>query len=135
MGTISLSELRKALQNAWDRETCYPELRSKWDSALPEIGQCAVTALIVQENLGGKIAFNKCKDHFWNVLPKGKHIDLTKKQFKDNGKLGIDSYVPREAILRSKSAEKQQTLHRYQILKKKVIKNLSHNPSFAISNP
>lgn len=135
MDTIPLLELKKALQKAWDRETCYPKLRGKWDTALPETGQCAVTALVVQENLGGKIAFNKNRDHFWNILPEGKHIDLTRRQFKDKAKMEVDSYVPRNELLHSKSAEQQKTLLRYRILKKRVTKNLTNTLSVAMSNP
>lgn len=50
---MKLNTLKKALQKSWTKETSYsPE---KWITSNPSVGQCAVTALIVNGYLGGSI--------------------------------------------------------------------------------
>ena len=57
--------LKKIFKQAWNEKTCFPLDRKDWDRSIPEIGQCAVTSLILQEVYGGKIAYNKNLNHFW----------------------------------------------------------------------
>ena len=47
------------------------------------MGQCAVTALVVQDFLGGELirAFVCGESHYWNRLPDGSELDLTADQF------------------------------------------------------
>jgi len=47
------------------------------------MGQCAVTALIVQDYLGGEILRGTVgeESHYWNRLPTGEELDLTASQF------------------------------------------------------
>ena len=52
------SVLEQAVRESWDNTTCYPAQRKDWNVELPEIGQCAVTALLLHHFLGGLIAFN-----------------------------------------------------------------------------
>ena len=49
----------------------------------PAFGQCAVTALIVQDRLGGELMHGATKSvsHYWNRLANGFEIDLTSDQF------------------------------------------------------
>jgi hypothetical protein len=47
------SELELALRAAWSRETS--EDPDEWSPANPSRGQCAVTALVIRELLGGEI--------------------------------------------------------------------------------
>jgi hypothetical protein len=46
-------------------------------------GDFAVTALIVQDHLGGKLIRAEVEgvSHYWNRLPDGTEIDLTRDQF------------------------------------------------------
>lgn len=41
----------EAIRKSWSRETCYPEDQDRWSETNPAIGQCAVTALLVQDIL------------------------------------------------------------------------------------
>ena len=59
-----------------------------WSSSNAAWGQCAVTACIVQDLLGGDIIWSLAKSpdqrehsHYFNVLPDGSIVDLTKEQF------------------------------------------------------
>jgi hypothetical protein len=115
-----LKELEFALRNSWDAKTCYPPQRNEWSSELPEVGQCAVTALIVQNHFGGKIAYNESLDHFWNILPSGEELDFTSAQFGNNPAAKIDDIISPRTILNSEGARKFMTKKRYLHLRDKV---------------
>jgi hypothetical protein len=78
--------LEKALEQAWDRSTCSDP--GKWSSENPAWGQCAVTALIVQDYYGGELRRGLVDDisHYWNILQDGHEVDLTLKQFGDSAR-------------------------------------------------
>jgi len=117
--------LVEAIKQAWDDKTCYPVVRAFWTPDKPELGQCAVTALVVQDKLGGEILYNSKFDHYWNVLPNGSKLDLTRKQF-DTKVAGPAIPVKREEILETEGAKKFKTGHRYKLLKKRVELSLVH---------
>ena len=121
------AEVKMAIKQAWDKMTCYPLVKNEWNKDKPEIGQCAVTSLVIQDFLGGYIVFNQTYDHFWNVLPSGSHLDLTRKQFENDPDLKIDAYVNRYDILFSASAKEQNTYNRYKLLKRRIHRLLSPN--------
>ena len=75
------SKFVSAVERAWTRETSSaPEA---WSPANPAFGQCAVTALVVQDFYGGSLLRVQVGDvsHYWNVLPDGTELDLTRQQF------------------------------------------------------
>jgi hypothetical protein len=111
--------IEKAIRQAWSRDTCYPLVQNKWSTQRPELGQCAVTALVVQDIFGGDIVYNSKFDHFWNVLPSGRKVDLTKGQF-DTRVTGPAVTVERTEILESEDAIKFNTKTRYLLLKKRI---------------
>ena len=77
----AVSALSKALERAWSQETSFdPE---RWSADNPAWGQCAVTALIVQDALKGQLVRGTVGnvEHYWNRLPSGRYIDLTRHQF------------------------------------------------------
>jgi hypothetical protein len=108
-----------AIRNSWDEQTCYPRVKSEWGCGVPELGQCAVTALLINDRYGGHILYNAEYDHYWNLLPGGKNIDLTKNQFQHKKILSGVS-VTRNYLLHSNAAKKFYTDRRYQLLKKRV---------------
>lgn len=80
-----ITNLKKACMEGWSQATSSePDLWKKENAAL---GQCAVTALIVQEFLGGWIVRAPYADrgvsgtHYFNVLEDGRRIDFTESQF------------------------------------------------------
>jgi hypothetical protein len=119
---ISIELIENALRKAWSRETCYPPDQEKWSDENPAFGQCAVTSLIIQDFFGGEILYCKHLHHYWNKLPDGKEIDLTRSQFGNKVRPCADKVVPREYILESESAKKVKTFERYLLLKNKVDK-------------
>jgi len=69
--------LQSALQQAWSIETS-----SKWLSDNPARGQCSVTALVVQDILGGDIVKTDADGawHFYNLV-EGQRWDFSGSQF------------------------------------------------------
>ena len=112
-------------KKAWCAETAHPAYRDKWSPNNPSAGQCVVTALIVQETVGGDIYACKVgrSSHFVNIID-DKIYDLTADQFggTDNVKYIDGSFKlrSRESLLRNKDV-----LARYQILKERLL--LSEN--------
>lgn len=72
-----LEHVRSALKSAWSIETS-----SKWLPENPALGQCGVTALVVQDLLGGDILKTRTGDawHFYNRIG-GKRMDFSEGQF------------------------------------------------------
>ncbi len=130
---MDLATLESALRKAWTKDTCYPPIATEWTSERPAFGQCYVTALIVQDYLGGDIiqlSFFDGKGHFWNRI-NGKDIDLTASQF-DQGDLSEEKVdlstakVVSRAELDAKESYSQYN-YRYKILKERVKALLSVN--------
>lgn len=114
-----LSQLRERLVRAWSAETSTDP--DGWSPQCPSRGQCTVTVLIVQNELGGEIvrAFVGPYSHFWNVLPGGVEVDLTRDQFP----VWISAPVEprsREYVLSTARADGVTTEQRYQLLLRRL---------------
>lgn len=74
-------DVEDALERAWRRETSVDQ--GGWLEENPSRGQCAVTALVIQDLLGGSILRGEAgaESHYWNLLPSGREMDLTRQQF------------------------------------------------------
>jgi hypothetical protein len=83
-----LDELARRLEDSWTRETSADP--AHWSTENSSYGQCAVTALIVQDHFGGELLRARVNgvSHYWNRLPLGLEVDFTRKQF------GADPDVP-----------------------------------------
>ncbi|MFW5887961.1 MAG: YunG family protein [Bacteriovoracia bacterium] len=108
--------LQLALYRSYSQKTAYP---GYWNKENPYIGQCAVTAMVVNDFLGGDIAKiklpNLSTSHYFNIID-SKVVDLTSKQFSWEYKLDYsNSIVKRREDIRGSNIE-----NRYKILKKKV---------------
>ena len=75
-----LRKARAALDRSWSAETsvCFSP------SAYPSYGQCAQTAIVIQETFGGEIlrttGWHGTGNHFYNRIA-GERVDLTADQF------------------------------------------------------
>lgn len=78
---LSVRQLEEALEATWRRTTSADPIG--WSATNAAWGQCAVTALIVQDYHGGALRRGLIDgvSHYWNVLDDGHVIDLTLKQF------------------------------------------------------
>lgn len=108
------------LEKAWCRETAHPSYQSQWSADNPSMGQCLVTALIIQDKYGGDIY--SCKvgsnSHFINIINE-RIIDKTAEQFGGSDKIkylsGSFRQRARESLLKNKD-----TRRRYELLKSRI---------------
>ena len=115
-----LLRLHDALEHSWEADTCAEWERDKWSPCLPAFGQCAVTALVVQDFFGGKIVKDPDNDHYWNVLEDGMEADLSREQFAEGITLQAKEDRTREYMLTSERSIKAKTPDRYKILRERV---------------
>jgi hypothetical protein len=104
-----------AIRASWAPDTASDP--AVWSPATPAIGQCAITALIIQDELGGDLL--RCpapgSSHYWNLLPDTREIDLTREQFAD-GLDVVDVQVRDRGYVLSFPA----TDRRYNVLRQRV---------------
>jgi hypothetical protein len=90
MGHADRQKLFEAIAASSSAETCDPADRSQWSPANPSMGHCGVSALVVNDFLGGDLVFadvvyadgSAQGHHYWNRLPDGTEADLTLHQFR-----------------------------------------------------
>lgn len=77
------------LLRSWGPDTCDPSDLADWHPGNPSRGQCGATALVVREVLGGELlqglvtaGGEPAGHHYWNRLPDGTELDLTRDQFR-----------------------------------------------------
>jgi hypothetical protein len=85
---LSVELLRSTLLAAWGPDTRDPATVEAWRPDNPARDQCGVTALVVQDLLGGELMLGevhvggaKVGHHYWNRLPDGVEVDFTADQF------------------------------------------------------
>jgi hypothetical protein len=84
-----------AIRASWSPESCDPVDLADWSPQNPARGQCGVTALVLQDHLGGELMIGDVVHadgsrqgvHYWNRLPDGREVDLTWEQFVDGERL------------------------------------------------
>ncbi len=78
-------DLYDILSGLWCADTCAERMRDKWSEDNKTLGQCSVTAFIVQDIFGGKVYGIPRKGgnfHCYNVVGNSL-FDLTSEQFGD----------------------------------------------------
>jgi hypothetical protein len=122
---MDFNTLEKALLKSWSKETSYRS--DEWNELNPSFGQCAVTALIVNDYFGGDIVWSEALlpngqkiSHFFNLI-NGKEVDLTRSQFLEG------TIVPKGIEKKKDFASTREYLmsyenknSRYAVLKEKV---------------
>lgn len=87
----TLSEIEEAVRASWAADTCSPDdlARAGWQAGNPAWGHCDVTALLLNDLLGGDLVVGEVYldgaqhgFHWWNRLASGIEIDLTREQFR-----------------------------------------------------
>src|SRR5262245_32596988 len=70
-----------ALKASWSADTSFSS--DQWNVSNPAFGQCAVSALVLQDHLGGEILRGIVGDvsHYFNRLGDGTILDSTWSQF------------------------------------------------------
>ena len=104
------------LLGVWCADTCAPRLRDGWSPDNPTLGQCSITAFLVQDIYGGKVYGVPRPDgnfHCFNDVG-GCVFDLTSEQFGEE-KLCYDG-CPEQ--FREVHFAKEEKRLRYEYLKK-----------------
>ncbi len=112
-----VSLLKAALESVWAKDTSHRDSVDAWSEDNKSAGQCAVTALIVNDILGGKLAKIKVGDvgHYFSVID-DKIVDLTREQFGDQAV----SYEDYEVRSRDYMLSDEDTKQRYELLKSRL---------------
>ena len=102
MTVWNFSEVEQAVRASWGRDTRDPDATSEWRADNPARGQCGVTALVIQDLLGGDLILGeayldgeKVDNHYWNRFGSGVDIDLTREQFREGQTVVGDKVVKR----------------------------------------
>jgi hypothetical protein len=101
--TCTLTDVEAAIRAAWSIDTCDPVDVPDWRPDNPSRGQCGVTALVLHDLLGGDLLLAEVHHadgtrqgvHYWNRLPNGLEIDLTRTQFQNAEQISPPRVVPR----------------------------------------
>ena len=114
-GIVTPKDLYRALWPLWTRETCTPRMREDWTEENRTIGQCSITAFLVQDIFGGRVWGIPQEDGGWHCYNAvGDCVfDLTSEQFGDR-KL---DYALRHEQLRHDHFMKPGKRDRYEALK------------------
>ena len=115
----TIQSLTEKLNSAWSNETCHPTSKELWTMENKALGQCSVTALVINDLFGGQIANNDQYNHLWNILPDGTQHDFTRSQFEgQDEEFKIDSVTTKGAQLNHPKSGLSKTRERYELLRK-----------------
>ncbi len=113
-GINSPCELYDSLRHVWCEYTCAPRMRTSWSEENITLGQCSITAFLVQDIFGGKVFGIQRPDgsfHCYNVAD-GNVFDLTSEQFCGEAL----SYENNPEQFREVHFAKHEKLERYEYL-------------------
>jgi putative hydrolase of HD superfamily len=113
---MDINKLHELLKKSWCVETCSPALKECWNYSNPSLGQCAVTALVVNYYFGGKImrCMAESGSHYYNLID-DKVVDLTSEQFIEK-----PDYENGEERKRDYLLSNNDTRERYAILQERL---------------
>ncbi len=120
MADATRHDLEAAIRAAWALDTCDPVDADDWSAANPSRGQCGPTALTVHDLLGGELLIaevlrtdgSRQGVHYWNLLPDGTEIDLTREQFASSEVIQQPRILRRPDGLPKRGAEQYLTMRR-----------------------
>ena len=110
------------LSEIWQADTCAPRMRGDWSPENRTLGQCSITAFLMQDQFGGKVYGVPLKGgnyHCFNVV--GDCVfDLTSEQF---GGVRLN-YTNCPEQFRDVHFAKEEKRQRYELLKARLIDRL-----------
>ena len=114
-GISTPKDLYNALWYVWKADTCAPRMREDWSEENRTLGQCSVTAFLVQDIFGGKVYGIPLQDggfHCYNAV--GDCVfDLTSEQFEGKEL----AYEGNPEQFRCEHFRKEEKRQRYEMLK------------------
>ena len=111
------------LSSLWSEYTCAPRMRKDWNENNKTLGQCSITAFLVQDIFGGEVFGVPLGDGNYHCFNKIGDVifDLTSEQFGDT-KLDYQNIVLQSREVHFAKEEKYQ---RYLYLKEQLKKSLN----------
>lgn len=129
----TLVQIDRALRICWAADTCSTDDldRSSWSPENPAWGHCDITALLINDLLGGDLVVGAVHSvdgarqghHWWNRLPSGIEIDLTREQFRDGQTIADAQIVKRPAAWPRRRGKQ------YELLRSRVAAHLGPLPA------
>ncbi|MFD0424244.1 YunG family protein [Streptomyces parvus] len=120
-----LTDIEQAMRGSWSAETCTPEYRDRWTPDNPARDQCGVTAMVLNDLLGGELIRGevhvdgvRTDFHWWNRLGMGIEIDLTREQF------GPEEVVVGGEVIARPPGELPRLQEEYALLRDRVAEKL-----------
>ncbi|WP_432279654.1 YunG family protein [Nocardia brasiliensis] len=122
---VRLAALEEAFEAAWSADT---SATAAWETSNRAKGQCAVTACVVQDYLGGDILHTTATlpsgelvSHYFNVID-DTPVDFTSKQFPNGTSFSRPSSRTRGyPSTRDYCLSYDSTRHRYDLLSSRVV--------------
>jgi hypothetical protein len=107
------------LKKVWSADTCAPRMRADWSPENPTLGQCSITAFLMQDIYGGKVLGVPLGDgnfHCFNAV--GDCVfDLTSEQFQ-----GVTlNYADCPEQHRETHFAKEEKRQRYELLRQRLL--------------
>jgi hypothetical protein len=125
MSVLSFADVERAVRASWSAETCDPAAVGEWRPDNPALGQCGVTAFVVQDLFGGDLVLGevhvdgrKVENHYWNRFGLGLDVDLTREQFRPE-----QVVVGGEVVIRPPDAPRR-CREEYELLRDRVLARL-----------
>lgn len=122
--------IQYAIEANWCAGTSYDP--TEWSMRNPARGQCAVTALVLQDYMGGEIIRHRTiykgrvESHFSNVLADGRTYDLTARQYPPGQPLvEAPIHLVKHPTNREKILAFSDTRHKYELFSQLVQLTLS----------
>ena len=112
------------LSGIWCADTCAPRMRERWTPENKTLGQCSITAFLLQDIYGGKVYGVPLEDgnfHCFNVVD-GCVFDLTSEQF-GGVKLNYNGCPEQFREVHFAKEEKRQ---RYELLKSRLLARIEN---------
>ncbi|MBV2357282.1 hypothetical protein KUM39_23385 [Streptomyces sp. J2-1] len=126
MTPLLLTDIERAVRSSWSAETCTPEFRSRWSPDNPARDQCGVTAMLLNDLLGGELIRGevhvngeRVDYHWWNRLGMDLEIDLTREQFGPEETVTGGVVIPRPPV-----TEWRRLREEYELLRDRVMEKL-----------
>lgn len=114
-------DLYDALSKIWCADTCAPRMRHEWSEDNKTLGQCSITAFLVQDIFGGRV-YGILREggnyHCYNVIGDC-CFDLTSEQFGEKAKSLVYENNPEQ--FREVHFAKEEKKLRYEKLKQMLL--------------
>ncbi len=120
-----------ALRASWAADTCSPDdvERAAWRPDNPAWGHCDITALVVNDIFGGVLLVAEVRlgaeqqgFHWWNRLPTGIELDLTREQFR------LGQVVGEPRVVERPPGRTRWRWDEYLLLRARVVERLGQLP-------